>query len=133
MSWTYVVSHLNGEEIVGSFYGKGLQETNQREFRVAKVIKKSDKPYVKWKGHDNFFNSWVNKKPKFFGRRVKLELDLSIYTTKADLKNAAGVNTSKAAKKFDLTNLKSNVDKKDIDKLKDVNKLFGFLKFQNKL
>ena len=39
MSWTYVVSHLNGEEIVGSFYGKGLQETNQREFRVAKVIK----------------------------------------------------------------------------------------------
>ena len=133
MSWTYVVSHLNGEEIVGSFYGKGLQETNQREFRVAKVIKKSDKLYVKWKGHDNFFNSWINKKPKFFGRRVKLELDLSIYTTKADLKNAAGVNTSKAAKKFDLTNLKSNVDKKDIDKLKDVNKLFGFLKFQNKL
>ena len=64
---------------------------------------------------------------------MKLELDLSIYTTKADLKNAAGVNTSKAAKKFDLTNLKSNVDKKDIDKLKDVNKLFGFLKFQNKL
>ena len=40
MSWTYVVSHLNGEEIVGSFYRKGLQETNQREFRVAKVIKK---------------------------------------------------------------------------------------------
>ena len=35
----HVVSHLNGEEIVGSFYGKGLQETNQREFRVAKVIK----------------------------------------------------------------------------------------------
>ena len=64
---------------------------------------------------------------------MKLELDLSIYTTKADLKNATGVNTSKVAKKFDLTNLKSNVDKKDIDKLKDVNKSFGFLKFQNKL
>ena len=64
---------------------------------------------------------------------MKLELDLSIYTTKADLKNATGVNTSKVAKKFDLTKLKSNVDKKDIDKLKDVNKLFGFLKFQNKL
>ena len=64
---------------------------------------------------------------------MRLELGLSIYTTKADLKNATGVNTSKVAKKFDLTNLKSNVDKKDIDKLKDVNKLFGFLKFQNKL
>ena len=75
----------------------------------------------------------LRKKPKFFGRRVKLELDLSIYTTKADLKNATGVNTSKVAKKIDLTNLKSNLDKKDIDKLKDVNKLFGFLKFQNKL
>ena len=64
---------------------------------------------------------------------MRLELGLSIYTTKADLKNATGVNTSKVAKKFDLTNLKPNVDKKDIDKLKDVNKLFGFLKFQNKL
>ena len=64
---------------------------------------------------------------------MRLELGLSIYTTKADLKNATGVNTSKVAKKFDLTNLKPNIDKKDIDKLKDVNKLFGFLKFQNKL
>ena len=64
---------------------------------------------------------------------MRLELGLSIYTAKADLKNATSVNTSKVAKKFDLTNLKPNVDKKDIDKLKDVNKLFGFLKFQNKL
>ena len=64
---------------------------------------------------------------------MRLELGLSIYTTKADLKNATGVNTSKVAKKCDLTNLKPNVYKKDIDKLKDVNKLFGFLKFQNKL
>ena len=34
--------------------------------------------------------------------------------------NAAGVDTSKFAKKVDLANLKSNVDKLDIDKLKKI-------------
>ena len=58
--------------------------------------------------------------PKSSGRRVKIELDWSNYTTKADLKNATGVDTSKFAKKVDLANLKSNVDKLDIDKLKKV-------------
>ena len=38
-------------------------------------------------------------------RRVKVELDLSNYETKADLKNAAGVDTLKFAKKVDLANL----------------------------
>ena len=38
-------------------------------------------------------------------QRVKVELDLSNYATKADLKNAAGINTSKFAKKVDLANL----------------------------
>ena len=42
--WTYVISDLNGEEIAGTFYGKELEKTNQKEFRVEKVIKrKSDK------------------------------------------------------------------------------------------
>ena len=49
--WTYVISDLIGEVIVGRFYEKELQKTNQKEFRVEKVIKwKSDKLYVKWKG-----------------------------------------------------------------------------------
>ena len=39
---------------------------------------------------------------------------------KADFKNAAGIDTSKFAKKVDLGNLKSNVDKLDINKLKKV-------------
>ena len=47
---------------------------------------------------------------------MKVELDLPNYATKADLKNAAGVDTSKFAKKVDLANLKSDVDKLDIDK-----------------
>ena len=41
---------------------------------------------------------------------------MSNYATKADLKTVAGVDTSK----FDLANSKSNVDKLDIDKLKNV-------------
>ena len=51
---------------------------------------------------------------------MKVELDLSNYATKADLKNSIGVDTSKFAEKVDLANLKSNVDKLDIDKLKNV-------------
>ena len=50
--------HLNGEEIVGTFYEKELQKTNQKECRVEKVIKENGcKPYVKWKGFDHSFNS----------------------------------------------------------------------------
>ena len=61
--WTYVISDLNGEKIVGSFYEKELQKTNQKEFRIEKVIKrKGSKLNVKWKGYDNSFNSWIDKK-----------------------------------------------------------------------
>ena len=51
---------------------------------------------------------------------MKVELDLSNYVTKAELKNAAGVDTSKFAKKVDLANLKSNADELDVDKFKNV-------------
>ena len=35
----------------------------QTEIRVKNIIKrKGDKLYVKWKGYDNFFNSWIDKK-----------------------------------------------------------------------
>ena len=60
--WTYVINDLNGEELIGTFYEKELQKTNQQEFRIEKVIKrKGDKIYVKWKGYDNSFNSWIDK------------------------------------------------------------------------
>ena len=46
--WTYVINDLNGEEIIGTFYEKELQKTNQEEFRIEKVIKKKgNKLYVK--------------------------------------------------------------------------------------
>ena len=60
--WTYVINDLNGEQITGTFYENELQKTNQKEFSIEKVIKqKGDKLYVKWKGYDNSFNSWINK------------------------------------------------------------------------
>ena len=61
--WTNAISDLNGEEITGSFYEKELQKTSQKEFRIEKVLKrKGDKLYVKWKGYNNSFNCWINKK-----------------------------------------------------------------------
>ena len=61
--WTYVINDLSGEEIIGTFYEKELQKIDQQEFRIEKVIrKKDDKLYVKWKGYDSSFNSWIDKK-----------------------------------------------------------------------
>ena len=64
--WTYIIVNLyilNSEEIIGTFYEKELQKINQEEFRTEKVIKKKgNKLYVKWKGCDNSFNSWIDKK-----------------------------------------------------------------------
>ena len=54
---------MNGEEITESFYEKQLQKTSQEKLRIEKVLKrKGDKSYVKWKGYDNSFNSWINEK-----------------------------------------------------------------------
>ena len=61
--WTYVINDRNSGEITGTFYEKELQKKGQQEFRIEKIIKrKGDKLYVKWKGYDNSFNSWVDKK-----------------------------------------------------------------------
>ena len=61
--WTYVINDLNVDEIIGKFHEKELQNTNQQEFRIEEVIKrKGDKLYVKWKGYDSSFISWIDKK-----------------------------------------------------------------------
>ena len=49
--------------------------------------------------------------PKSSGGRVKVELDLTNYARKANLKNATGVDTSDSAKKTNLANFKSNISK----------------------
>ena len=47
--WTYIITNVKGDEIVGTFYKKVLQKNNSKEFRVEKEInRKGDKLYVKW-------------------------------------------------------------------------------------
>ena len=59
--WAHVIEHLNGEEIVGTFYEKELQKTNQKKFAIEKVIKrKGNELYIKWKGYE--INSWIDEK-----------------------------------------------------------------------
>ena len=52
-----------------------------------------------------------------FGGYINVKVDLPNYTTKADLKNPTGIDTSKLASKSNLASLKTEVDKVDIDKL----------------
>ena len=47
---------------------------------------------------------------------MKVELDLSNYTTKSNFKNATGFDTLEFPKKIDLVDLESDLDKLDIDK-----------------
>ena len=61
--WTYVINDLNGKEINGTLYERELQKTNEQGFMIEKVIKrKGNQLHAKWKGYDNSFNSWINKK-----------------------------------------------------------------------
>ena len=106
-----------------------MQEIDQQEFRIEKVIKKKgDKLYVKWKGYDNSFNSWIDRKDlvkmsDYFRRRYKrfdVKVDLSNYATKTDLKNVSHVDVSSFALKSNLANLQTEVDKIEADKLETV-------------
>ena len=110
-----------------------MKKIDQQEFRIEKVIKKKrNKLYVKWQGYDSSFNSWIDKKdlvlmsqhfPKpyeLFGGDINVKVDLSNYGTKTDLKNVSHVDVSSFALKSDLANLKTEVDKLDIDKLTPV-------------
>ena len=55
-----------------------------------------------------------------FGGNINVKVDLSNYATKTDLKNVTHVDTSSFALKTNLANLKTEVDKLDIDKLAPV-------------
>ena len=58
---TLMINDLNNEQVTGTFYEKELQKIDQQEFRIEKVIKKKgNKLYVKWKGCDSSFNSWID-------------------------------------------------------------------------
>ena len=134
--WTYVINDLNDEKIIGSFYEKELQKNNQKEFRIEKILKrKGDKLYVKWKGYDNSFNSWINKKdilqkmreyfrkPSSHEENIKVKIDLTNYATKEDIKNITHVDTSNFALKTNSSSLKTDMDKLDIRYKLDIYKL----------
>ena len=55
-----------------------------------------------------------------FGRNINVKVDLSSFATNADIKNISHVDTSGFAVKKKLANIKTEVDKLDIDKLAPV-------------
>ena len=67
-----------------------------------------------------------------FGGDINVTVDLSNYATKTDIKSISHVNTSSFALKTNLANLKTGVDKLDIDKLgpvpTDLSKLSNVIK-----
>ena len=55
---------MNNEIIKGQFYEKEIQLTKNtiKEYIIEKILKTNrNKIYVKWRGYDNSFNSWINK------------------------------------------------------------------------
>ena len=86
---------------------------------------KRGKLYIKWKGYDDLFHSWIDKKdilemseyfPKLkpLGENVKFDIDIYNYATKWCLKKETSVEKSDFTKKIHLASLKSDVG--DIDK-----------------
>ena len=74
------------------------------------MIKNYKRVYYKLSTYYTLYKSSSNN--------IKVELDLSNYATKNDLKNITDVNVSSFASKTNLAALKTEVDKIDIDKLK---------------
>ena len=59
----YYLKDLNDEKLDGTFYQEELQKTNLTLYVIEKTIKtKNDNLFVKWRGYNNSFNSWIDKK-----------------------------------------------------------------------
>ena len=65
-------------------------------------------------------SQYISKTYERFGGDINVNVDLSNYTTEADLKNATGIDTSNLALKSNLAKLKAEIYKIDVDKLKPV-------------
>ena len=59
----YYLKDLNNKKLQGTYYEQELQKTKQDDlYTIEKILKTNkDKIYVKWRGYDNSFNSWINK------------------------------------------------------------------------
>ena len=62
-------------------------------------------------------SQYFPKSFRSFGRNIKVTVDISNQATKSDIKNISHIDTSSFALKTNLANLKTEVDKLDIDKL----------------
>ena len=94
MSWTNVISDLNGKEVVETLYKKELKKKNSKRGWKLKINKeKGDKLYVKWKKYNNSLKNWIDKKKhsinkcifsrsRILRKRVKVGLHLSNYAIK---------------------------------------------------
>ena len=114
-----------------------MQKTDQKEFRIEKVIKrKGNKLYVKWKGYNNSFNSWIDKKDVYKmtyvptyseveEEIVSFTLNLSNYVTQKEFKSLTKLDTSDFALNINVAEIKKKVDDIDIDKINGIDELQG--------
>ena len=72
-------------------------------------------------------SQYFPKPCKPFGGDINVKVDLSNYATKADIKNISHVDSSSFALKRNLANLKTEVEKLDINKLVPVRVNLGKL------
>ena len=66
-----------------------------------------------------------------FSRDINVKVDLSNYATKTDIKNISHFDSSNFALKSNLASVKTEVDKLDIDKLKNLKSKVNKLDIQN--
>ena len=62
---TFLIADLTGKELVGMFYEKEIQKTNQKEFRIEKETKNIINYMLNGKVMTNSFNSWNDKKAQY--------------------------------------------------------------------
>ena len=97
--YTFNLKDLNYEEIIGSFYDRELQKT-----KLQYIFKMSSQYFPPYGSTND----------------IKVELDLANYATKDAVKNITHVDVSSYTTKTNLAALKTEVDKKVVDKLKTV-------------
>ena len=86
--------------------------SNRKDMIIALIVRLIKKTLIKM---SQCFPKLSNS---HFGDSIKFKVDLPNYTTKTDLKNVTDVDTSSFPLKTNLANLKTEIDKLDIDKLK---------------
>ena len=125
VSWTYV----NGS--YWKFFWKRIAKSNQKEFRIEKIIKR--KGHL-WNGKNMVIHSIIKliketyyKESQYFPKpfrkfrgNISVNINLSNYATKSDIKNISHFDTSSFELKTNLVSLKADVDKLDFDQFVSV-------------